>query len=191
MNLEAFLQALSHPAEAVACTPINVAVLFSSSSFTPSERQLASEDVVHVIDRFSLGERTGTAGSPAERGGVRVSPSWIAVWEVALLRRGRAHRVAELLHLATPWPQVLVLSNQDGFAVSVAGKFHDNAVGKRVLSRHAFSPWIQAPLSAPDLAFCEAMSFRGLEQSGEEFAYAAMGRAVKARCSVEVRASED
>ena len=187
MSADAFYDHLGLPQASLLDKRIYKRMVLEHGQLTSADKRTLSDDVDKLTWKYTL--KSGTVQVLPYEDDEREYLE-VAVVEVVLSRRRRAARIAEITQRAIPYPVLLVMVEGAGLCVSVAHKrFSQAEKGSIVAEDLLRSPWIEAPLSDLDRAFCDALAMNRLSQADFYALYRDIVRAVLARMCAELTGS--
>ncbi|MBD1388854.1 DUF4391 domain-containing protein [Neiella sp. HB171785] len=89
----------------------------------------------------------------------------IAVLTVTVKSRSKTKQLCRLLHLHIPYPLLLIVKDEKGFALSLADKRVNQSDSSKLTIEHQYDiGWLEAPVSSIQQAFLEDITFSGLSK---------------------------
>ena len=132
-------------------------------TLTTADRRVLTEDLDSVTWQYALRSDTVALRPFVDEAREYLE---VAVLEVHLTARKNATRIADIMHRAIPYPVVLVLSEGDGFALSVAHKRLSRAEKDAIVADPALhGPWLDGTLREHEHAFVASLVWSGLAQA--------------------------
>lgn len=156
-GIQPIFEALGLPPEARVDARVPKKLLVEQGAPTPADKR-AIQEGIDELHWLAVCKPT-TIGVPAFADDAREYLE-IAVISCAFRPGAKAGRLIELIHRAIPYPVLLVTSDDDGVALSVAHKRHaENEAGKVVIERVVSTGALPAKLKGPEhFQFLEALS---------------------------------
>jgi len=155
-GIQAVFQALGLPPEAHVDARVPKKLLVEQGAPTPADKR-AIQEGIDELQWLAVCKPT-TIGVPAFVDDAREYLE-IAVVACAFRPGAKAARLIELIQRAIPYPVVLITSDVDGFAVSVAHKRHaQNEAGKVVIESVVSVAGLKDVANSQERAFMQSLS---------------------------------